>query len=321
MKLLHPLVYVKKLIMENPIGSLVCLVLALWLLGVRVYNEYQVDPGDIRLSSTIETLAQLKVADTAADLQRAYHYAILSAEVYGDPDASGRLLRDWELKDCDHAAVYAEWQQFTFSDPLPDKPTPNAGPQMILDEELKYGLWFRDTGPNSVEVVLAFAGTESTGDIWSNLHWLTRYWPGGWGQYDLARALGPIIQERIKARFAHKTNIEIIATGHSLGGGLAHQAAYASSDINRVFAFDSSSVTGFYSVDKDIRNESKLDMSIYRVHERGEILAYLRSLMSVLYPVTEKQPQIIEATVNFDQGQAIGQHSIEKLSCALMNSR
>jgi pimeloyl-ACP methyl ester carboxylesterase len=283
MKRLHPLVYLKNLVIDNPVGSLVCLILVVWIIVVRVYNEYSIHYGDIQVASTIEKLTDLKNGSTAADLDTAYHFAVLSAEVYGDLDEHGRHKRQWEAKNCDHGAVYSQWQQLILPDSIPDKPNDREGEQMSLDSELIYGVWYRDLPNNAVEVVIAFAGTNGPGDIWSNLFWLTKYWPGGWGQYDLARTLGPTIEDYVNEIFAKKENIRIVAVGHSLGGGLAHQAAYAAKKIDRVFAFDSSSVTGFYSVDKDIRDAAKIDMRIYRIHERGEILAYLRSFMAVFF--------------------------------------
>jgi surfactin synthase thioesterase subunit len=75
----------------------------------------------------------------------------------------------------------------------------------------------------------------------------------------------------------------LFSTGHSLGGGLAHEFAYSlpRADIPRVskvFAFDPSPVTGYYSVGKSLRAENSENLLIDRIYERGEVLAYLRSL-------------------------------------------
>ena len=40
----------------------------------------------------------------------------------------------------------------------------------------------------------------------------------------------------------------------------------------------------------------------------------------VVYPVTERDPHIVEVTYNFNRGNAVGQHSIQKLACALINA-
>lgn len=58
-------------------------------------------------------------------------------------------------------------------------------------------------------------------------------------------------------------------------------------------------------------------MKIYRVYEHGEILAYLRLLFKALYPVTSKDPKIVEIRYNLTSGNPIGQHSIKNLALAL----
>jgi hypothetical protein len=39
--------------------------------------------------------------------------------------------------------------------------------------------------------------------------------------------------------------------------------------------------------------------------------------MSLIYPVVEKDPQIVEITYNFSNGDAVKQHSIAEMACAL----
>src|SRR5258708_33626872 len=90
----------------------------------------------------------------------------------------------------------------------------------------------------------------------------------------------------------------IISGGQSLGGGLAQQFAYSlptSSEVPRVaqvFAFDPSPVTGFYSVDKALRNKNRSKLRINRNYERGEILAIARSFMSFLVKPSAENPSI-----------------------------
>lgn len=52
----------------------------------------------------------------------------------------------------------------------------------------------------------------------------------------------------IKLRHAGNKPLKIIATGHSLGGGLAQFMAYAIPEIDLVYAFNSSPVTAYYDV-------------------------------------------------------------------------
>ncbi len=321
MNIMSPLTMITNLVTSNPIGSTVLFALLIWITAVRIYNVRSLEYGDIRITGAVESLAKVSSSPMNTDLAKAYHYAVLSAEVYGLTDENGRPHRSWDTQKCAHDNVYQQWSTLSFPNNFPSRPVGETGNQAKLDSTLKYAVWYRETNQTDVEVVLAFAGTNGVGDIWSNLHWVSRFWPGGWNQYDLAATVGPALEKYVTTeRFKDKANIKIITTGHSLGGGLAHIAAYASENIKRIYAFDSSSVTGFYDVDKPIRDASKTGMRIYRIHERGEVLGYLRAFMRVFYPTVEKNPAIIDATINFDGGLPIGQHSIENLACALVEN-
>ena len=304
----------KSYFLDNPIGTAVMCILLIWMVVAKVWNEYQLEYGDIRISSTLENLSQLDQAKTHKGLVNAHHFAVLSADVYPK-----RVRDGWDAT-CDRKEVNDQWRILDLPVTIPDKPVDRYGDQVMVDSELVYQVWWRnvDTPEYDVEVALVFAGTDGLGDIWSNLFWVTKYWPGGWNQYDMARTLGPAVKAFVDEYFVGK-KVNVITAGHSLGGGLAHQAAYAAEGIETVYAFDSSSVTGFYSVDKATRDKNKVGMRIYRIHERGEILGYLRSFMAMFYPVVEKAPQIIEAAVNFDSGSGLSEHSIENLACALVD--
>jgi hypothetical protein len=66
------------------------------------------------------------------------------------------------------------------------------------------------------------------------------------------------------------------------GRWLAQQFAYSLPPdpdvprLTRVFAFDPSPVTGFYSVPENTRNRNSQGLAIDRIYERGEILALLQ---------------------------------------------
>lgn len=51
----------------------------------------------------------------------------------------------------------------------------------------------------------------------------------------------------------------------------------------------------------------------------AEIPALLRASMTIICPVVEKNPKIIEATYNCGSRGLVTQHSIEDLACALAN--
>ncbi|MDB5827416.1 MAG: putative lipoprotein transrane [Variovorax sp.] len=51
-------------------------------------------------------------------------------------------------------------------------------------------------------------------------------------------------------------------------------------------------MTGFYSVDENLQDVNRQSLFIDRIYERGEALAVVRSLTSVLVQPSEVQPTI-----------------------------
>jgi hypothetical protein len=128
----------------------------------------------------------------------------------------------------------------------------------------------------------------------------------------LTQPLVDAIRERHQGK-----NFRIVTTGHSLGGGLAHQAAYVSDCIKEVFAFDPSPVTGFYSVPDPPRSKNAIGIVVRRIYERGEILATLRRVARLVNPLSTKDPEIIEIRFNLSQGSAVTQHNMRTLAYKL----
>ncbi len=98
---------------------------------------------------------------------------------------------------------------------------------------------------------------------------------------------------------------------------LAQQAAYVSRHVQRVFAFNSSFVTGHYSVPKKKRRQNQAGMQTYRIYEHGEVLAYLRLAVKSVYPLSVKDPKIVELRYDVLEGHVVAQHSMRELALKL----
>ena len=166
---------------------------------------------------------------------------------------------------------------------------------------------------DGVTAAIVFRGTDGRDDWWSNLRWITRAVPFVRDHYMQVKYLTPRLIQAIDER--HGKPIPILTSGHSLGGGLAQQAAYVSDHIKRVYAFNSTPVTGFYGVPDPPRRQNIKGIQIKRIYEHGEILAYVRRFMRLFNPLTVQDPEIIEIRFNLlGKMDAIGQHNMRKLA-------
>lgn len=205
----------------------------------------------------------------------------------------------------------------------------------LIDDAGKYGLyvevWQTESIPQRLAVV--FRGTDSLKDWLSNLRWFfwfLRFIPGWEDQYHLvSRRLGVEFSDRflaIRNTFS-TTDPTILSVGHSLGGGLAQHFAYSLRvdervpRVSHVYAFDPSPVTGWYSVDSQTRQRNASALKIDRIFEHGEILAYIRLLLSYVYPPSDKAPGISEVRYNFVESiNPFKSHSMRQLACDLVNA-
>jgi len=207
-------------------------------------------------------------------------------------------------------------------------------PSRKLDHEiepthLRVEVWQKQRANGTLAVAVTFGGTvfNNKMDWRANLRW---FLPGGLrDEYtDVVRTFAPAFIEEFVNRFGGPAapSVEIISTGHSLGGGLAQQFAYAHCldarvpRVTRVYAFDPSPVTGFFSVKRAVRDVNRKTLEIDRIYERGEILAIVRSITSVLWKPSTTAPQIRgRRYFLFHAWNPIAGHSMVKMA-ALMSA-
>ena len=146
------------------------------------------------------------------------------------------------------------------------------------------------------EVIVAFGGTAaSSWEDWkANLHWFLE--PiGVRDEYDVVTdtffpAFVAEFNRRLKLPgWEWLRTARLVPTGHSLGGGLAQTFTYSAwwdNDLPRpleVFAFDPTPVSAKRSTPAFKKHTAESfpyrGLKIYRIYNRGEILASLRSLL------------------------------------------
>ncbi|SRR5579859_2153371 len=187
------------------------------------------------------------------------------------------------------AAGWRRWENFPGEELL----------KQIKETHLRVQVWERNEPP---AIAVTFGGTVFNNDAdWrANLRW---FFPAKRDAYtDIVQTFAPDFHYELERRSksmdpVRLSKLVLYSTGHSLGGGLAQQFAYSVpldcvKRVTQVYAFDPSPVTGFFSVMRRLRTANKRGRLIDRIYERGEILALLRSLLSLFYKPSTRNAAI-----------------------------
>jgi hypothetical protein len=199
---------------------------------------------------------------------------------------------------------------------VPDIPQPARKPRYKQIGGLAYEV-FADETTTPKRAILVFRGTDAKIDWYSNLRWLTFWIPRVEDQYEQTQKVVPEIVAALKSRYG--SDVQIVATGHSLGGGLAQLAGYvACNDIKTVYAFDPSPVTK-HKARKTCTNGLAAD-NVYRIYEDNEVLAYARLGLRFTIGLTPENPRITEVKVRLLEGKFTG-HSMQQLAAQIQALR
>ena len=247
-----------------------------------------------------------------------WEYAVLADNVYaGQWDGGGAAST--ARRDRLPLADWHRWERF-----------PSASLAGEADKTgLYFEVWETETAPARIAVV--FRGTDGWSDWLSNLRWFLRFVPFWEDQYHLvSRLVGEEFSARIRTsadRYGSSGLPLVITAGHSLGGGLAQHFAYSLPPdervprVSRVFAFDPSPVTGWSSVPAATRSHNASELRIDRVFEHGEILAYVRLVLSYVNPPSARAPAVTEIRYNFEETlNPLASHSMHDLARQLVEA-
>jgi hypothetical protein len=220
-------------------------------------QQPSLDGADVRLAAA-SLLGDAKVTEAATKYLQSWQYQF-GSEGYltcfeSDPECLQKIGRD----------------RFTFAI--------GGGPA--------FHIWARTratqkAGAACSEVSIAFRGsTPLTADWISNLDPVSGYVADDYYR-QLRRNIDAIIKKITTLNCYRRGKTQIVSVGHSLGAGLGQFSALANNParprITKVFAFDSSPVTGASYLDPGVRAQNA-NVEIDLIYQNGEALQRLRSI-------------------------------------------
>ncbi|MHB9841921.1 alpha/beta hydrolase family protein [Paraburkholderia terrae] len=230
-----------------------------------------------------------KSVSEASEIHWPYAWAAVAA--YQDSDDPKRNPLETSTA-CPEPHVYlsqrgwVQWKQMPSLKPRIGEGYPAAAREM-RDIHLRAEVW---SNKETKQVVVAFGGTAASSmDDWkANFRWIFALFESKDEYTVLTDTFVPsFVAEYLRLEkspeWAWLKYARVVSTGHSLGGGLSQRFAYSLQAksgvpiVKEVYAFDPSPVSGKRSSPNF--SEQANGLTIYRIYNRGETLASLRSLL------------------------------------------
>lgn len=223
--------------------------------------------------------------------------------VCGDAESKDAgFLMPWVIKDNEKFA----WSRYYVGKAIDVEPCFSGGGLYYETYVLK------NSNDSIIEAVISYRGTDGLyHDMRTNLAAAFGREPA---QYAEAK-------KRLKPLVKHlkgvSPDVNIYAVGHSLGGGLAQQAGYVSSEIEEVFTFNTSPITNWSSLalakDTDIGIENHYPI-IYRLNHGGEGLQPIRYITTLF---TSARFNRYDIDIQITERKAVSGHAMRLISCRL----
>lgn len=164
-----------------------------------------------------------------------------------------------------------------------------------------------------VFLIIAIRGTDfySISDWYSNFSWFTGLVPIG-NQYKQIDNQFVLLAKAAKKKYAGKS-IKFIATGHSLGGGLANHLAKCFANVSAV-TFNSSFVHNSLGC-------AKYKTNIVEIYDKEEVLTSVRNIVGRGYGDQKNNDHISSYGINpiaLGSSHRIKQHSMDAMALAML---
>ncbi|GAB3309579.1 hypothetical protein GCM10027348_41650 [Hymenobacter tenuis] len=240
--------------------------------------------------------------------------AMLSAVVYSGEGAPNHLPDYADQADLETYALERQLLRDSSWRPIGVPANIMLGLQPAADRKkldgFTFDVWMKRAPGHAPLAVLVFRGTDEFADWKANLRPPTIS-PGRWDQYEQAEAVTKKMIGELDRKYG--PGLRVFATGHSLGGGLAQCALNHSPRIDKVFAFNSSPLTGYHGAPGVVRRAKR---RTYLIYESNEILAAARFVPLFVNRYTGRK-DVIAVRYNFNK-KSRGQHSMQPLVLGLI---